>query len=470
MEKISDIIESIANEKNLKLDAVRDRVITALTNTAKKIYGEQYEFYVEPKSLQLFQKILIVADDDERLSEENEHYIALSKAQEQAEGVEVGDELTYEVQLENSGRTAFSIFNKELEYHIQQLLEETVFEKYQKMVGQVVFGTAVRVDSEDNTFVEIDEIRAFLPRKNRIKGEKFKVGEVVKAIIRRVYSDRNGIRMELTRTSPKFLIALLEAEVPEIKDGYVEVVAAARIPGERAKIVLKSHNANVDAVGATVGQKGVRINAVSKELHNENIDCIDFCEEPALLITRALAPAIINSVKIEVIKPENTDFDANEALSAALKSSKNLGENAAENAENLGADGNSAENLNLKSENLSKNSATSANLSENSAENLNLKDKNSAAAENLGENLNLKSENSPKNSKEKAKSKTQDMPTKKAIVTLNVEQKSKAIGKNGINIRLASMLTGYEIELKELGEKVMSNEEAMKSLQNLFKD
>ena len=464
MEKISDIIESIANEKNLKLDAVRDRVITALTNTAKKIYGEQYEFYVEPKSLQLFQKILIVADEDERLSEENEHYIALSKAQEQAEGVEVGDELTYEVQLENSGRTAFSIFNKELEYHIQQLLEETVFEKYQKMVGQVVFGTAVRVDSEDNTFVEIDEIRAFLPRKNRIKGEKFKVGEVVKAIIRRVYSDRNGIRMELTRTSPKFLIALLEAEVPEIKDGYVEVVAAARIPGERAKIVLKSHNANVDAVGATVGQKGVRINAVSKELHNENIDCIDFCEEPALLITRALAPAIINSVKIELIKPENTDFDANEALSAALKSSKNLSENAAENAEN------SAENLGENLNSKGGNSAASANLSENSAQNLNSKGKNSAAAENLGENLNLKSENSPKNSKEKAKAKSPEQPTKKAIVTLNVEQKSKAIGKNGINIRLASMLTGYEIELKELGEKVMSNEEAMKSLQSLFKE
>ncbi len=452
MEKISDIIESIANEKNLKLDAVRDRVIQALTNTAKKIYGEQYEFYVEPKSLQLFQKILIVADDDERLSEENEHFIALSKAQEQAEGVEVGDELTYEVQLENSGRTAFSIFNKELEYHIQQLLEETIFDKYQKMVGQVVFGTAVRVDSEDNTFVEIDEIRAFLPRKNRIKGEKFKVGDAVKAIIRRVYSDRNGIRMELTRTSPKFLIALLEAEVPEIKDGYVEVVAAARIPGERAKIVLKSHNANVDAVGATVGQKGVRINAVSKELHNENIDCIDFCEEPALLITRALAPAIINSVKIEAIKSENASFDANEALSAALKSSKNLGENAAENVENSAA----AENLD---ENSAKNSAVAENLDEN----LNLKSENSAASENLDEN-------SAKNSKEKAKAKTQEKPTKKAIVTLNVEQKSKAIGKNGINIRLASMLTGYEIELKELGEKVMSNEEAMKSLQSLFKE
>ena len=417
MERIGDIIEALANEKNLKLEAVRDKVITALTNTAKKIYGEQYEFFVEPKSFQLFQKILIVADDDERLSEENEHFIALSKAKEQADDVEIGDELTYEVELENLGRTAVNTLHKELEYNIQKLLEETIFEKYQKMMGQMVFGTVVRVDSEDNTFVEIDEIRALLPRKNRIKGEKFKVGDVIKAVIRRVYTDKNGIRMELSRTSPKFLEALLEAEVPEIKDGYVEVVAAARIPGERAKIVLKSHNANVDAVGATVGQKGVRINAVSKELHNENIDCIEFCEEPALLITRALAPAIISSVKIELINPDESP-----------KNEGDLGENSAKASEN--------------SSSKDENSADNENLTENSVNLANLKDKNSAKAE----------------------------PIKRAIVTLNVEQKSKAIGKSGINIRLASMLTGYEIELKELGEKVLSNEEAMKNLQNLFKE
>lgn len=361
MEKITDIIESIANEKNLKLEAVKEKVIKALINTAKRIYGEQYEFFVDPKNLQLFQKIAIIADDDERLNDDNEHFIALSKARKEAPEVEVGDELTYECLLENLGRTAVNTLHKELEYNIQKLLEETLFEKYQKMAGQMVFGSVVRVDSEDNTFIEIDEIRAFLPRKNRIKGEKFKVGDVVKAVIRRVYTDKNGIRIELSRTSPKFLEALLEAEVPEIKDELVEVKMSARIPGERAKIVLKSNSASVDPVGATVGQKGVRINAVSKELHNENIDCIEYCEELALLITRALAPAIISSVKLE---------------------------------------------------------------------------------------------------------------EKKAIVTLNSEQKSKAIGKNGINIRLASMLTGYEIELREIGEKAneLTSEEAMKNLQNLFKD
>ncbi|ECK6872943.1 transcription termination/antitermination protein NusA [Campylobacter upsaliensis] len=357
MEKIADIIESIANEKNLELESVKDKVITALINTAKKIYGEEYEFFVDKKTLILYQKILIVADDDERLDENKESFIAISKAKKEAKDVEIGDELTYECSLENLGRTAVNTLHKELEYHIQKLLEQTIFDKYKNKVGQMVFGSVVRVDSEENTYIEIDELRAFLPRKNRIKGEKFKVGDVVKAVIRRVYTDK-GIKMELSRTSPKFLECLLEAEVPEIKDGLVSVVKCARIPGERAKIILQANSSNIDPVGATVGVKGVRINAVSKEIHNENIDCIEYSSENEILIARALAPAIINSVKIE---------------------------------------------------------------------------------------------------------------DKTAIVSLNSEQKSKAIGKNGINIRLTSMLSGFEIELKELGAKTISNEEAMKNLQDLFK-
>ncbi|TQR29365.1 transcription termination/antitermination protein NusA [Campylobacter sp. MIT 99-7217] len=370
MEKVIDIIESIANEKNLQLEDVKERVKIALINTAKHIYGEQYEFFIDPKTLNLFQKIVVVKDDDERLKDDNEHFIALSKAKKEAPEVEVGDELTYECSLENLGRTAVNTLHKELEYHIQKLLEETILKKYQDMVGKMVFGSVIRIDSEENTFIEIDEIRAFLPRKNRIKGEKFKVADVVKAVIRRVFTDKNGMKMELSRTSPKFLEALLEAEVPEIKDELIKIVASARIPGERAKVLLQSLNANVDAVGATVGQKGVRINAVSRELHDENIDCIEYSDQPAILIARALAPAIITSVKIQ-----NTQEDGKEL--------------------------------------------------------------------------------------------------KKAIVTLNSDQKSKAIGKSGINIRLASMLTGFLIELEEINlkqEQSKNNEEGLKNLENLFKN
>ena len=360
MEKISDIIESIANEKGLDPIDVKERVIRSLINAAKYVYGDNYEYDVTidaNKTPKIYQKIVVVADDDERLSEQNEHFIALSEAKKHGD-VDLGDELTYEISLD--GRTASQAFHKELEYHVQRLVEEKIFKKYDEMVGKTVFGSVVRVDSDENTFIEIDELRAVLPRKNRIKGEKFKVGDVVKAVIRKVFSDKKlGIKVELSRTSPKFLEALLKAEVPEIKDGMIIVQNSARIPGERAKVALIAATPNVDPVGATVGSKGVRINAVSRELNGENIDVIEYASEPAIFITRAMAPAIISSVKID---------------------------------------------------------------------------------------------------------------GQKAVVNLASEQKSKAIGKSGINIRLASMLTGYEIELHELGagERKDGSGEGMKDLRALF--
>ncbi len=365
MEKIADIIESIANEKGLEIEDVKERVIRAIINTAKKIYGENYEYDAvidnATKTLHLYQKITVVEDGDERLAEDNEHFLSISEAKKVDSGVEIGDELTYELSTDNLGRTAAQTLHKELEYHIQRLMEEKIFQKYQDMVGHMVFGSVTRVDSEENTFIEIDELRAVMPRKNRIKGEKFKPGDVVKAVIKSVYIDKSmGIKVELSRTSPKFLEALLKAEVPEIKDGLVLIAASARIPGERAKVALVATSPNVDPVGATVGTKGVRINAVTKELNGENIDAIEYSAEPAILITRAMAPAIISSVKI-------------------------------------------------------------------------------------GED-------------------------NKAVVSLVTEQKSKAIGKSGINIRLASMLTGHEIELNELGARGESKDENAKDLKALFGD
>ena len=365
MEKIADIIESIANEKGLEIEDVKERVIRAIINTAKKIYGENYEYDAvidnATKTLHLYQKITVVEDGDERLAEDNEHFLSVSEAKKVDSGVEIGDELTYELSTDNLGRTAAQTLHKELEYHIQRLMEEKIFQKYQDMVGHMVFGSVTRVDSEENTFIEIDELRAVMPRKNRIKGEKFKPGDVVKAVIKSGYIDKSmGIKVELSRTSPKFLEALLKAEVPEIKDGLVLIAASARIPGERAKVALVATSPNVDPVGATVGTKGVRINAVTKELNGENIDAIEYSAEPTILITRAMAPAIISSVKI-------------------------------------------------------------------------------------GED-------------------------NKAVVSLVTEQKSKAIGKSGINIRLASMLTGYEIELNELGARGESKDENAKDLKALFGD
>lgn len=374
MENILDIIDSIANEKGLSRENVQEAIKTSFIQTAKRIINPTFAFEADiddkTKQVRLRQIITVVADDSEELEgEEAGAYMGLSDALAIDDEAEIGDQLQMEHDIESYGRSAFATLHREIEFHIQRLVENLLFDKYKSKINQIVSGRVTRVDNEQNTIIEIDEIRAVLPMKSRIKGEKFKVGDTVSAVVRRVHVDKNsGISMELSRTSPKFLEELLALEVPEIKDGIVVVEKCARIPGERAKIALYTNRPQIDPIGATVGVRGVRINAVSEELCGENIDCVEYSASPELFISRAMSPAIISAVVVEE------------------------GEN--------------------------------------------------------GE--------------------------KKAIVTLPSDQKSKAIGKSGINIRLASMLTGYTIELNEQGgtapssEKPEEKKEGLSSLEALF--
>ena len=357
MEKILDIIEAIAHEKNISKEHAIEAFQEALINTAKKLtsFTSTFEAIIDndTKTYSVYKVITVVADNDDQLyvevgkegnkqEIESDSFISLSEAKEFDDSLELGDQLKEEFVLEDHGRTASANLFRELEYHVQRRVEQDLFEKYREKVGSVMLGTVNRVDADDNTHVEIGELKGIMTLRNRIKGEKFKRGDSIRALLRYVSVDPEyGLFLELTRTSPKFLEALMASEVPEIDDGVVEIVAAARIPGERAKIALKTEQMNVDPIGAAVGVKGVRINAVSEELNGENIDCIEFSPIPEVFITRALSPAISQSIKV----------DADE---------------------------------------------------------------------------------------------------KKAIVNITGDQKAKAIGKSGINIRLASMLTGYTIELNEI--------------------
>ncbi len=357
MEKILDIIEAIAHEKNISKEHAIEAFTEALKNTAKKLTSFTSNFEViidhDTKTYSVNKVITVVPDGDAQLftkvgkepnveTVESDAFISLSEAKEFDDSIEVGDELKEEFILEDHGRTASANLFRELEYHVQRRIEQDLFEKYREKVGSVMLGTVNRIDAEDNTHVEIGELKGIMSLRNRIKGEKFKRGDSIRALLRYVTVDpQYGLFLELTRTSPKFLESLMASEVPEIADGVVEIVNAARIPGERAKIALKTEQMNVDPIGAAVGVKGVRINAVSEELNGENIDCIEYSAIPEIFITRALSPAITQSIKVD-------------------------------------------------------------------------------AAE------------------------------KKAIINITGDQKAKAIGKSGINIRLASMLTGYTIELNEV--------------------
>ena len=357
MEKILDIVEAIAHEKNISKEHAVEAFQEALINTAKKLtsYTSTFEALIDndTKTYTVNKVITVVADNDSQLyvevgrepnikEIESDSFIPLSEAKEFDESIELGDQLKEEFILEDHGRTASANLFRELEYHLQRRVEQDLFEKYREKVGTVMLGTVNRVDAEDNTHVEIGELKGIMSLRNRIKGETYKRGDTIRALLRYVSVDPEyGLFLELTRTSPKFLEALMASEVPEIDDGLVEIVNAARIPGERAKIALKTEQMNIDPIGAAVGVKGVRINAVSRELNDENIDCIEFSPIPEVFITRALSPAITQSIKVNV-------------------------------------------------------------------------------------------------------------DDKKAIINITGDQKAKAIGKSGINIRLASMLTGYTIELNEV--------------------
>ncbi|RBQ32626.1 transcription termination/antitermination protein NusA [Arcobacter sp. FW59] len=361
MDKIIDILDSIAYEKGIKITDVENALKEALIKTAQKMVDHSLIFDANVdranKKLILLQKIEVVANDDIRLKEDTkdeegnplnkENFISLDDAKNINSDLDIGDFVSYELEFENMGRNAATILSSNFEYRLQRFVEENVLSKYKEKIGKTVSGVVTRIDKNDSTFIEIGEIKGILQRKNRIKGESFKVGDTLNAVVKSVNIDKTlGLIVELSRTSPKFLENLLTLEVPELKDQKIIIEASARIPGTRSKIALTTTNPQIDAIGAIVGVKGVRINSVSSQLHNESIDCIEYSAIPEMFIARSLSPAIVNSVKVESTPSGN----------------------------------------------------------------------------------------------EKGK----------AIVTIFSDQKSKAIGKAGLNIRLASMLTKYDIELVEI--------------------
>ena len=349
MEKILDIIEAMAHEKSIPKESAMEAFKDAVVMTAKRLTTRESTFEVtideDTRTYTIDKVITIVKDNDPKVEEEADSFMSLSEAADYGDDIEVGDQIRSEIVLEDYGRTAAANLYRELEYHIQRRIEQDMFEKYKSRVGTIIIGTVSRVDDESNTFVEVGELKGIMSQRNRIKGENFKRGDTIKALLRFVSIDPEfGMFLELTRTAPKFLEELMKKEVPEIQDGLVDIISTSRIPGERAKIALKTDQLNIDPIGAAVGQRGVRINAVSSELDGENIDCIEYSPIPEMYITRALSPAVVKSVKIE----------------------------------------------------------------------------------------------------------NRDTSEQKAIVDITTDQKAKAIGKSGINIRLASMLTGYQIELNEV--------------------
>lgn len=224
--------------------------------------------------------------------------IALSEARKFDPDYEVGEEVVDEVDFHIFGRRAILSLRQNLAGQILELEKDQLYQKYSERIGQIVTGEVYQIWKREMLILDDEGNELILPRSEQIPGDFFHKGETVRAVVIKVEMRNNNPLIILSRTSPVFLERLFEFEVPEIYDGLITIKKIVRAPGERAKVAVESYDDRIDPVGACVGMKGSRIHGIVRELHNENIDVINYTTNTQLFIQRALNPAKVSSIKI----------------------------------------------------------------------------------------------------------------------------------------------------------------------------
>ena len=212
--------------------------------------------------------------------------------------LEVGEEFVEKIELVSLGRRLITLAKQSLNQKIREIEKDIIYNEYKELVGEIVVGDIYQIRKND-ILINHNKNELMLPRDEQIPYEKYKKGETIRAIVKEVRKSGSGPQIIVSRADNMFLRRLFEIEIPEIYDGIIEIKGIAREPGERAKISVESQDARIDAVGACVGMKGVRIHAIVRELNNENIDVINFTDDPTLYIQRSLAPAKIKQVEVD---------------------------------------------------------------------------------------------------------------------------------------------------------------------------
>jgi N utilization substance protein A len=293
-------IEALAKEKGIEPDVVIQAMEEAVLTASRKYYKNDDEelkakFNTDNGQIELFAVKTIV---DEVTSPGKEISIAEAKSiyGEDAE-VEVGYQIEFPKRTDVLGRIAAQIAKQVIFQKVREAERENVFAEYNQRVGEVVNGLVKRFEQGD-LIVEVGRVEAILPRKEQSRAESYAQGDRVRAVIRVVGKSAKGPQIELSRTDPALLIKLFEQEVPEIYDGTVMIRGAVREAGDRAKVAVFSRERDVDPVGACVGMKGTRVQAIIRELRGEKIDIVDHSDDPVQFVVNALSPAKVQRVTI----------------------------------------------------------------------------------------------------------------------------------------------------------------------------
>lgn len=295
------VADAVSNEKGVSREVIFEAIESALATATKKFYESEEmscRVHVDRKTgeYETF-RVWTVVEDEELTSEGSE--LSLEQAKEKNPDLEIGS--TWEEKVENIefGRIAAQTAKQVIVQKVREAERDIIIAEYVGKVGSLISGTVKKV-TRDSVLVDMGgNAEGLLSREHMIPRENFRVGDRIRALLLDVRSEPRGPQLFLSRTAPGMLIELFKIEVPEIAEEVIEIKAAARDPGSRAKIVVRTNDGRIDPVGACVGMRGSRVQVVSNELANERIDIILWDDNPAQLVINSMAPAEVASIIVD---------------------------------------------------------------------------------------------------------------------------------------------------------------------------
>jgi len=297
-----EIVESFADmvkTKGIDKDVLAGILEDVFTLLVRKKYGEEARCDVvvnmDRGDIEIYLERQIV---EEVVDPGTEISIEEVNKKGNEEELEVGEDFVEKIELISLGRRLITLAKQSLNQKIREIEKDIIYNEYNELIGEIVVGDIYQIRKND-ILINHNKNELVLPRDEQIPYERYKKGETIRAIVKEARKTGSSPQIIVSRADNMFLRRLFEIEIPEIYDGIIEIKGIAREPGERAKIAVESQDPRIDAVGACVGMKGVRIHAIVRELNNENIDVVNYTDDPTLYIQRSLAPAKIKQIEVD---------------------------------------------------------------------------------------------------------------------------------------------------------------------------
>ena len=293
------VVDAVSNEKGIDRDVIFKAIESALATASKKLSGEDVDIRVaidqKTGNYDTFRRWLVMVDDDEEF-EFPERQIKLTYALKKDPEIKAGDYIEEPIENAPFGRIAAQTAKQVIVQKVREAERARIVDAYQDRVGELVMGVVKRLD-KGSVIMDIgDNVEAIITREDMIPREAVRPGDRIRGYLREVRGEARGPQLFVSRTAPQLLVELFKLEVPEVGEGLLEIIGAARDPGSRAKIAVKSNDPRIDPVGACVGMRGSRVRAVSNELADERVDIILWDDNAAQFVINAMSPAEVTSI------------------------------------------------------------------------------------------------------------------------------------------------------------------------------